>query len=592
MSLDIAKIRSEEQTILVLGNHRPIIQSVLDFDYMSGRKTPSIVGIITAGNKFQKFFWGKKEVLIPCFTSAQHAASHLETVHWMFNINSGRRAFFSTTDFFTHFPDALGGHIFAEDVPEEFALALYDTYQKNGKILVGTAGVGLIVPGSLKLGAVGGTDWRQVDANDLSVPGNVAVLSASGGMINEIITIVANAGHHLSFALCFGGDRFPTTNPKETFVAAEADPNTEAIVYYGELGGHDEYELAELISSGKVTKPVVCYIAGVIGESFDQPVQFGHAKALARLQDETASAKREALRKAGAKVANSIEEFVTLMNEIPRKSVEEKDETMDLDDRNPSMFSSTISSEKEDGYAFVGRTLTDWANEGNFMKQVVAGLLGREPKSETTVAFVNTVFQLSIDHGPQVSGALNTIVTARAGKNLVDSLSAGLLAIGPRFGGAVNGAAGEWFKGVNEGLDPKEHVEGYAKQRKYIMGIGHKKYRIGLPDPRTEVIKQFAEKLDSHRYFDYAKSVEEITSAKKGNLILNIDGHIAALLLDILEQEEGFTAEQLQQCIDADFFNAFFVIPRSIGFVSHYLDQKRLDEGLFRLPDSAIHLQD
>jgi len=592
MSLDIANIRSEEQTILVLGNHRPIIQSVLDFDYMSGRKTPSIVGIITAGNKFQKFFWGKKEVLIPCFTSAKHAASHLENVHWMFNINSGRRAFFSTTDFFTQFPHALGGHIFAEDVPEEFALSLYDKYQKSGKILVGTAGVGLIVPGSLKLGAVGGTDWRQIDTNSLSIPGNVAVLSASGGMINEIITIVANAGHHLSFALCFGGDRFPTTNPKETFIAAEADANTEAIVYYGELGGHDEYELAELISSGKVSKPVVCYIAGVIGESFDQPVQFGHAKALARLQDETASAKREALSKAGAKVANSIEEFVTLMSEIPRKQVGEKDETMDIETRNPSMFSSTISSEKEDGYAFVGRTLTDWATEGNFMKQVVSGLLGREPKSETTVGFVNTVFQLSIDHGPQVSGALNTIVTARAGKNLVDSLSAGLLAIGPRFGGAVNGAAGEWFKGVNEGLDPKEHVEGYAKQRKYIMGIGHKKYRIGLPDPRTEVIKQFAEKLDSHRYFDYAKSVEEITSAKKGNLILNIDGHIAALLLDILEQEEGFTPEQLQQCIDADFFNAFFVIPRSIGFVSHYLDQKRLDEGLFRLPDAAIHLQD
>lgn len=592
MSLDIAKIRSEEQSILVLGNHRPIIQSVLDFDFMSGRKTPSIVGIITAGNKFQKFFWGKKEVLIPCYTSAKHAASHLENVHWMFNINSGRRAFFSTTDFFTQFPHALGGHIFAEDVPEEFALKLFDDYQTKGKILVGTAGVGLIVPGSLKLGAVGGTDWRQVDNNNLAKPGNIAVLSASGGMINEIITIVANAGHHLSFALCFGGDRFPTTNPKETFIAAEADANTEAIVYYGELGGHDEYELAELISSGKVTKPVVCYIAGVIGESFDQPVQFGHAKALARLQDETATAKREALRTSGAKVANSIEEFVTLMSEIPLQKVEEKDETMDLDDRNPSMFSSTISSEKEDGYAFVGRTLTDWATEGNFIKQVVAGLLGKEPKSETTIAYVNTVFQLSIDHGPQVSGALNTIVTARAGKNLVDSLSAGLLAIGPRFGGAVNGAAGEWFKGVNEGLDPKEHVEGYAKQRKYIMGIGHKKYRIGLPDPRTEVIKQFADKLGSHRYFDYAKSVEEITSAKKGNLILNIDGHIAALLLDILEQEEGFTPEQLQQCIDADFFNAFFVIPRSIGFVSHYLDQKRLDEGLFRLPDAAIHLQD
>ena len=589
MSFNIGNIRSSDQSILVLGNHKPIIQSVIDFDFLSGKGRPSIVGIVTAGSKFQKFFWGKKEVLVPCFKSAEQASRQIEA-DWMFNINSGRRAYFSTQDFFKHFPEAQGGHIFAEDVPEIFALELYEKYQKAGKTLIGTAGVGLIVPGSLKLGAVGGTDWKQIKNNSLHLPGSVAVMSASGGMINEIITIVAQSNHRLSFAICFGGDRFPTTTPKEAFLAAQADEQTKAIVYYGELGGQDEYELVELIKSSQVTKPVYCYIAGVIGETFDQPVQFGHAKALARVQDETASAKRKALSDVGAHVAGSIAEFVTLIKDIPQDN-QQGDKTMDLDDRKPSMFSSTISSEQEDGYAFVGRTLTDWANEGNFVKQIVSGLLGKQPKSDITVELVNKIFLLSIDHGPQVSGALNTIVTARAGKNLVDSLSAGLLAIGPRFGGAVNGAAAEWLKGVQQELDPKDHVEGYAKQKKYIMGIGHKKYRIGLPDPRTEVIVQFADKLSSHRYLDYAKSIEEITSAKKGNLILNIDGHIAALLLDVLEQEEGYTPEQLQELVDADFFNAFFVIPRSIGFVSHYLDQKRLDEGLFRLPDNAVHLQ-
>lgn len=589
MSLGIASVRSSDQKILVLGNHKPIIQSIIDFDYLSGKHTPSIAGIVTAGSKFQKFFWGKKEVLIPCFKSAEHAASQI-SADWMFNINSGRRAYFSTHDFFKHFPDAKGGHIFAEDVPEIFAIDLYERYQKQGKTLIGTAGVGFIVPGSIKLGAVGGTDWKQIKDNNLHLPGSVAVMSASGGMINEIITIVAQSGHGLSFAVCFGGDRFPTTNPKEAFLTAESDKQTKAIVYYGELGGQDEYEIVELIKSGQISKPIYCYIAGVIGETFDQPVQFGHAKALARVEDETASAKRNSLSEAGAHVAGSIAEFVTLIKDIPQDN-QQGDETMDLDDRKPSMFSSTISSEREDGYAFVGQTLTGWAKDGNFVKQIVSGLLGKQAKSDVTVELVNKIFLLSIDHGPQVSGALNTIVTARAGKNLVDSLSAGLLAIGPRFGGAVNGAAAEWLKGVQENLDPKEHVEDYAKQKKYIMGIGHKKYRIGLPDPRTEVIVQFADKLSSHRYLDYAKSIEEITSAKKGNLILNIDGHIAALLLDVLEQEEGYTPEQLQELVDMEFFNAFFVIPRSIGFVSHYLDQKRLDEGLFRLPDNAVHLQ-
>ncbi|MBP9132211.1 ATP citrate synthase [Candidatus Saccharibacteria bacterium] len=587
--LNLAKIRSGSRNILVLGNYRPAIQSALDYDYFSGHDTPSIVGIVTAGNKFQKYFWGKKEILIPCFKSTEAAAKHVKA-SWMFNINSGRRAYFSTQEFFDTFPDASGGHIFAEDVPEEFAIDLYNKYQKSGKTLIGTAGVGMMVPGVFKLGVVGGIDWRQFSEKELHIPGGAAVLSASGGMVNEIITIVARGGHHLSFAICFGGDRFPTTSPRDAFLASEADDQTKFIVYYGELGGHDEYELAELMDNGQITKPVIAYIAGVVGESFDEEIQFGHAKALARLQNETATAKREALAEAGAQVASDMTEFVKLINDMPKEEVEKGAIDTDLLGRKPSLFSSTISSEQEDGYAFVGKTLSDWTSEGDFIKQVVSGLLGRQPKSELTIEFVRTVFQLSIDHGPQVSGALNTIVTARAGKNLVDSLAAGLLTIGPRFGGAVNGAAGEWFKGASEKLDPKDHVEGYAKQRKFILGIGHKKYRIGLPDPRTKAIEEIANKLADHPHLDYARSVEAITTEKKSNLILNIDGYIAALALDILAQEEGYLTEDLQQLIDIDFFNALFVIPRSIGFVSHYLDQKRLDEGLFRLPDDAVSL--
>ena len=61
-------------------------------------------------------------------------------------------------------------------------------------------------------------------------------------------------------------------------------------------------------------------------------------------------------------------------------------------------------------------------------------------------------------------------------------------------------------------------------------------------------------------------------------------------MLDVLATEEGYDAAELDQLIRADFFNALFVIPRTIGFVAHYLDQKRLDEGLFRLPDDDVFL--
>lgn len=584
----IADIRKNPGTILAIGAYKPGIQAILDFDTLCGRESPSVVGIVGSNKRFEKFYWGNGEVLVPCYGTMSAAKAAHPLVNWAFNAMSARRAYASTCEFFTTYPDADGAHLFAEDIPEVQAIKLYDEYVREGKTIVGPAGVGLIVPGALKLGVVGGVDWRQLQANRLNQPGSVAVLSASGGMINELITMVARSGHNLSFALCFGGDRFPTTSPRDAFLAAEADSQTKSIVYYGELGGTDEYEIAELMSAGKLTKPVVAYIAGVIGESFDTPVQFGHAKALAGSKDETASAKRIMLRAAGVTVAESIGELNDMVEKIPKDMV--ADEARDFSGRTPSLFTSTISAETPDGYAFVGQTLQDWSAGGDIAAQITAGLLGQAPKSTLTVDLVRTIFLLSVDHGPQVSGALNTIVTARAGKGVVDSLAAGLMTVGPRFGGAVSGAAREWFDGVQGETAPDKLVEERARARQMISGIGHKKYRLDLPDPRTAVLATYADKLDTHPYYDFAKGVEAVTTQKKGNLILNVDGHIAALMLDVLSQEEDYGAQQLNQLIDADFFNALFVIPRTIGFVSHYLDQKRLDEGLFRLPDDDVLL--
>lgn len=61
-------------------------------------------------------------------------------------------------------------------------------------------------------------------------------------------------------------------------------------------------------------------------------------------------------------------------------------------------------------------------------------------------------------------------------------------------------------------------------------------------------------------------------------------------MLDILEQSEKVSPTELDAMIEADFFNALFVIPRSVGLTAHYLDQKRLDEGLYRLPVDDIRL--
>ena len=588
---DINELRKKDTIrILALGAHKPILQSVLDFDYLCGKKSPSIVGIVSSGAKVMKFFYGKKEILIPCFADAAQAAQALQSVDFMFNLNSGRRCYYSSIEFFDAFPDAVGGHTFAEDMPEIMALELKKRYQDNGKWLIGPAGVGVVIPGALKLGAIGGTDFRQIIKSRLTHAGDLAVVSASGGMSNEIISAIATVNKTISFALCFGGDRFPYTDPATAFLMAQADPQTKAIVYYGELGGTDEYRIVDMMHSGEITKPVIAYIAGVVGETFEQPVQFGHAKALAGSNDETASAKIAVLREAGALVADSIEDFVRTIKETQSEDYMTEDAASDkeLTHRSSRMFTSTIGHENDGAYEFVGSSLSEWAAQGDFVRQIVSGLLGRPPKSQELVGLSNIIFLLSIDHGPQVSGALNTIITARAGKNLVDSLAAGLLTVGPRFGGAVSGAAGVWLEGLQSGMSAKELVETYAARKEYILGIGHKKYRVGMPDPRTEQLMSFASRFGRTPHLDFAKSVEEITTSKKGNLILNIDGNIAAILLDVLSEYEGYSPDELRELVAMDFFNAFFVIPRTIGFISHYLDQKRLDEGLFRLPDDQL----
>lgn len=584
----IEDIRRNPGLILAVGAYRPGYQAILDFDVLCGKAKPSIVGIVGSTKRFEKYFWGNKEVLIPCFRTLEDAKKAIPKIDWLLNITSARRAYQTTCRFFELYPEARGGHIFAEDIPEIQAIDLYHRYSKQGKALVGPAGVGLVVPGSLKLGVVGGVDWRQIQSNHLYQPGNVAVLSASGGMINELITMVTSSEHLISFAVCFGGDRFPTTTVEAAFMAAENDPETTHIVYYGELGGADEYQIVELIRQKKLTKPVVAYIAGVIGESFEAPVQFGHAKALAGASDETASAKRDALRLASVQVAHSMHELATLIEALPKKSVIQS--SANLTARKPSSFSSTISTESEEGYAFVGKSLRQWSSDGDIAALITAALLGRPAQSQYTVDLVRIIFLLLVDHGPQVSGALNTIITARAGKSAVDSLAAGLLTIGPRFGGAVSDAAREWFDGVSLQKKPFELVEQKARSKQMIGGIGHKKYRLDLPDPRTHVLMMYAENLSAHPYFNFARQIEAITVQKKGNLILNVDGYIAALMLDTLAQEECMSEDEIDKLIEADFFNTLFIIPRTVGFLAHFLDQKRLDEGLFRLSDDDVFL--
>ena len=142
---------------------------------------------------------------------------------------------------------------------------------------------------------------------------------------------------------------------------------------------------------------------------------------------------------------------------------------------------------------------------------------------------------ITADHGPAVSGAHNTIVCARAGKDLVSSLVSGLLTIGDRFGGALDGAATQFTEAFDSGLCANDFVNKAKKEGVLIMGIGHRVKSINNPDKRVSLISEYAKQhFPSTPLLDYAREVEQITTKKKPNLILNVDGCIALCFVDLL----------------------------------------------------------
>lgn len=598
-NLNIETLAELDLNILTLSFHPGIVQAVLDFDYLVDKDRPSVVAAIGSGRKYQRLFWGMKEVMIPVFPNVESLPVELKSkINAVLNFASGRRALSALEQAAPVLPELKLVNVFAEELPELHAQKLIRLADEKELAILGPASIGILIPGKLKLGAIAGVQARQLlETGVTEQRGEVAVFSASGGMTNEIISIVAQTGRGVSFSLSFGGDRFPVVDPEQAFLAAESDPLTKEIAYYGELGGVDEYKIVELIESGVVTKPVVAYIAGTVSEMFETPPQFGHAKAMAGSQNESATAKRKALSKAGVKVAESFSQFGELLGAeepLDKKSSQgikldpdQKSRLSQLEARRPTLFTSTISKENTGETEILGQPITEITKKtlGNIVAEIT---LGRKLQSTTTAEFIELVLKLFVDNGPYQSGPVNTMVTARAGKDLASGVAAGVLAIGPRFGGAINEAAANWAGAVERGADPTEFVEEFASQRKLILGIGHKRYRSDFPDPRVEKVIGFAKNLSTTPHLDFALAVESITTAKKANLILNMDGVVAAMLLDIFTFEEKLSASEISELVEIEYFNSLFVISRTIGLTAHYLDQRRLDEGLFRLSPDQV----
>jgi len=591
----------ENTRSVVFGYQQNAIQGMLNYDFICQRKTPSVACIVNPTREgFHVCFWGPREISIPMYRTLEKALENHKDVDVMVNFASMRSAFPTTMDALD-FPQLRTIAIIAEGIPERRSKMIAAKALEKKVTIIGPATVGGIRAGAFKIGNTAGTLDNIIESN-LFRTGSVAYVSKSGGLSNELNMIIGTNTDGVYEGVALGGDRYPGTLFIDHIMRYEANPDISMIVLLGEIGGKDEYEVVEALRAGKITKQVVAWCIGTSAKMFPSGVQFGHAGARADAAMETPDYKNKALKEAGAIVPGSFNDFDDKIKETFDKLVAEgkakppsdvKPPVIPIDYkiamrddiiRKPTTFMCTISDESGDELSYAGVKISEVFEHGIGIGGVIGLLWFKRVLPPWGRQFIEMVIQVTADHGPAVSGAHNAIVASRAGKDLISSLVSGMLTIGPRFGGAVDGSAQMFQPAKDSGMTPEEFVLHIKKKNVNIQGIGHRIKSVTDPDIRVTLLKKFVmENFPSHEYLDYALEVEKVTTAKRNNLILNVDGCIGICMLD-LQAGIGLTKEEIKNNVDLGVLNGLFILGRSIGMMGHILDQKRLKASLYRHP--------
>ncbi|MGC9357576.1 MAG: succinate--CoA ligase subunit alpha, partial [Anaerolineae bacterium] len=200
--------------------------------------------------------------------------------------------------------------IVPDRVPIHDVLSIARRAREKDARFVGPNTLGILSPDKAVVGMMGG---RAASARSWFFPGPVGISSRSGGITSSMAYYLAREGIGATTLVHVGGDAVVGTPHPDVMLEFERDPDTKAVVMFGEIGTSQEERVADLIEAGAFTKPLVAFIGGKAAKS---GTRFSHAGAIVEGGRGTHEGKVERLREVGATVVDAFMDLPRATKEI------------------------------------------------------------------------------------------------------------------------------------------------------------------------------------------------------------------------------------------------------------------------------------
>jgi succinyl-CoA synthetase alpha subunit len=453
-------------------------------------------------------------------------------------------------------------------VPVWDAMEIAAAAKANDARFLGPNTLGALSPGKAVVGMIGGRAESARQWFKPGVPKGVGVTSRSGGMASSTGYYLGQAGVRLSTIVHIGGDAVIGIRLPDAALMFEADPLTEAIVIFGEIGSSQEEELAQLIVDRKITKPVIAYIGG---KAAREGTRFSHAGAIIEGGRGTHAGKVKALREAGATVVDAFGELpgavLAILAQIKGQSL-----MSEADKR--AVWHSGITRIEPNKVAVRGYDIAELMGQVSFGAAVYLILTGELP-SPTIARLMDAILVSSIDHGATPPSALSARNVASTGATLSASVAAGIMSINRHHGGAIEDCARQLKaiadRAARDSISLQEAatrtLRAMSEAGERMSGFGH---RVHTEDPRTARLFELAREAGvDGAHMQAARAVEKAFADTKKSLPINVDGAIGAILADL--------------GMNPVAFNGIFMIARTPGLIAHVIEEQTRERPMRRI---------